>query len=243
MVSLVSGLMFVVIFGLRPSMLRQESSSRFPLFLSRVAAATVILITLVAGVWWLGADSVIKRVEKTELSIDERSKFSGKETVYQSRGWIWRDTLAMIRGNWVTGVGLGAYYTAYPIYSERDGTLIVRQAHNDYLQVLADCGVIGVIAAFSFIVLIFRDILRAMRHHDHVMAATALGCGGGLFAMLVHSLFDFNLQLPSNALLFLVLAAVVSNLSWAAVQNKAKNASVERSPRLRGVKRELEVWS
>jgi O-antigen ligase len=111
------------------------------------------------------------------------------------------------------------------------------------LQVLADCGVIGVITALSVIILLFRDIIRAMRHPDHVMAATALGCGGGLFAMLVHSMFDFNLQLPSNALLYLVLAAVVSNLSWAAARDRAKNPSVERSPRFRGVKRELEVWS
>jgi O-antigen ligase len=245
MISLISGLMFVVIFGLRKSMLSQETSSsvRFPLFLSRVAAAAVIIITLGAGVWWIGADSVIKRVEKTELSTDERSKLSGKETVFQSRGWIWRDTIAMIRSNWVTGVGFGAYYTAYPIYSERDGRLIVRQAHNDYLQILADCGVVGAVAALSFIILVFRDILRALRHPDRKMAALALGCGAGVFAMLVHSLFDFNLQLPSNALLFLVLTAVISNISWAAVRNRVDNASFERSSRPRGISRELEVWS
>ncbi len=245
MISLLAGLMFVVVFGLRPSMLRQDSSSslRFPFFLSRVAAAGVIIFTLIAGVLWLGADSVVRRVEKTELSTDARSKISGKETIYQSRGWIWRDTMAMIRDNWVTGVGLGAYPTAYPIYSRRDGTLIVRQAHNDYLQVLADCGIVGAVAALSFIILVFRDILRGLRHEDRKMAALALGCGGGVFAMLVHSMFDFNLQMPSNALLFLVLTAVISNISWAAARNRVNNASFERTPRFKGVSRELEVWS
>jgi O-antigen ligase len=245
MVSLLAGLMFVVVFGLRPSMMKQGSSSllRFPFFLSRVAAAGVIIFTLVAGVLWLGADSVVKRVEKTELSTEARSKVSGRETVFQSRGWIWRDTLAMISDNWVTGVGLGAYPTAYPIYSRRDGYLIVRQAHNDYLQVLADCGIVGGAAALGFIILVFRDILRALRHDDRKMAAMALGCGGGIFAMLVHSVFDFNLQLPSNALLFLVLTAVISNISWAAARNGVNLASFERNNRFRSVSRELEVWS
>ena len=55
-----------------------------------------------------------------------------------------------------------------------------------------------------------------MSHHEKVMSGMALGCGGGLVALLVHSLFDFNLQLPSNALLFLALVAVVSNIRLAA---------------------------
>jgi len=244
MIGLVSGLMFVVIFGLKPGRSGEESSSsRFPLLLSRAGASAVIVVSLAAGVWWLGADSVLQRVEKTELSTQERSAESGKETVFQSRGWIWRDTIALIRENWVTGVGLGAFPTAYPIYSERNGTLIVNQSHNDYLQVVADCGIVGALAAIGFIVLVFRDILRGLRHHDKMRAATALGCGGGVFAMLVHSLFDFNLQLPSNALLFLVLTAVISNISVAAAQKRVENTRSERAPRFRGVSQDLEVWS
>jgi O-antigen ligase len=119
----------------------------------------------------------------------------------------------------------------------------VRQAHNDYLQVLADCGIVGAAAALCFITLVFRDILRGMRHPDRKMAAVALGCGAGIFAMLVHSLFDFNLQMPSNALLFLTLTAVISNISWAAARRRVNDASFERSHRFGGVTRELEVWS
>jgi hypothetical protein len=45
------------------------------------------------------------------------------------------------------------------------------------------------------------------------MSGTALGAAGGMFALFVHSLFDFNFQIPSNALLFLVLASVVSRIA------------------------------
>ncbi len=61
-----------------------------------------------------------------------------------------------------------------------------------------------------FVFLVARDTVRASRRRDPVVAGTALGCAGGLFALMVHSLFDFNFQIPSNALLFLVLTSVVS---------------------------------
>jgi len=65
-----------------------------------------------------------------------------------------------------------------------------------------------------------------------VMAGTALGAAAGIFALLVHSLFDFNLQLPSNALLFLVLSSVVSQIA-AATTGKVSQAFLERAMRLK----------
>lgn len=213
MISLVAGLMFVVAFGFKSSSSRlQTSHSRFhiPMAVSRIGAIIVMVVTIGAGVWWVGADPVIRRMGKGELVMDAPSKDPARETFFSSRGWIWRDTLAMIRENWVTGVGIGAFHTAYPIYSTRDGTLVVSQAHNDYLQILADGGVLGAVIALWFIILVARDTARASRHRNPIMAATALGAAGGVFSLLVHSLFDFNFQIPSNALLFLVLTSVVS---------------------------------
>jgi len=223
MISLVAGLMFVVAFGFKSPtghmagerFAARRRSFKWSVAASRIGAMIVILFTIGVGVWWVGADSVIRRMEKSELGLAAPSKDPGKETFFQSRGWIWRDTAAMIRDNWVTGVGLGAYHTAYPIYNTRDGTLVVSQAHNDYLQILADGGVLGAIIALWFIFLVARDTVRASRHRDPLMAGTALGAGGGLFALIVHSLFDFNFQIPSNALLFLVLTSVVSQIAAA----------------------------
>ena len=243
MISLLSGLMFVVILSFRSSESGEEYSTgrRFPRALSRLAAAALIVSTIGAGVWWVGADSVVRRVERTDLAGGGREP--GGETFYQSRGWIWQDTTAMIRDHWLTGVGLGAYPTAYPIYNERNGQLAVKQAHNDYLQIVADCGILGGVAALSFMVLVIRDILRALRHRDRNRSAWALGCGGGVLAMFVHSLFDFNLQLPSNALLFMVLTVVISNISWAAMSSQVDSPGFDRDPRGRGVAQELEVYS
>src|SRR6266498_3919761 len=120
-----------------------------------------------------------------------------------------------IEDRWALGVGIGAYQTAYPIYSSHDGTLVVGQAHNDYLQIMADAGIFGAVIAAWFIFLVARDALRASRHGNRVMSGTALGAAGGIFALFVHSLFDFNLQIPSNALLFIVLTSVVSQVARA----------------------------
>jgi O-antigen ligase len=230
MISLVASLMFVVAFGFKPSTRRpagarfgaRESSLKWPVAASRIGALAVMLFTIGVGVLWVGADSVIKRLEKGELTLDAADKQPGKETFFHSRGWIWRDTTAMIRDNWVTGVGLGAYPTAYPIYNTRDRMAPVSQAHNDFLQILADGGIFGAIIALWFIFIVARDTVRASRHRNPLIAATALGCASGLFALIVHSLFDFNLQIPSNALLFLVLTSVVSRIAAATSKKEEK---------------------
>jgi O-antigen ligase len=220
MISLVAGLMFVAAFGFKGAPASMyEDDERFGMgwsprkwtgVFSRIGAVVVMVFTIGVGVWWVGADPVIRRVEKGELAMEAQSKTPGKETFFQSRGWIWSDTMAMIRDNWATGIGLGAYQTAYPIYSARDRNLVVSQAHNDYLQILADGGILGALITLWFVFLVARDTVRASRRRDPVVAGTALGCAGGLFALMVHSLFDFNFQIPSNALLFLVLTSVVS---------------------------------
>lgn len=179
----------------------------------RASAFTVLLAALVvAGILWIGSDPVVNRLFPSQTA-NEQAK---SETFFTSRGWIWRDTVTMIRANPILGVGLGGYETAYPIYSRDDGSLLLGQsfsidrAHNDYLQILADCGVVGGALAIWFIVLVFRAVARGIKSHDPLRSAVALGCGAGIFGMLVHSFFDFNLQLPSNALLFLLLAAIAS---------------------------------
>src|SRR5262249_5459365 len=169
MISLIASLMFVVAFGFKPSSRRtgrerfgaRESSLNWPVATSRIGALAVMLFTIGVGVWWVGADSVIRRLEKGELTMDAADKQPGKETFFYSRGWIWRDTRAMIRDTWLTGVGLGAFPTAYTIYSTRDGATPVNQAHNDYLQILADGGILGAIIALWFIFLVARDTVRA----------------------------------------------------------------------------------
>jgi O-antigen ligase len=175
------------------------------------------VIAIVAGVFWIGAEPVINRVTQGRAASGDALA----ETFLISRGWIWKDTLAMIKAHPVVGIGLGAFATAYPIYSQSDGSLTVGQAHNDYLQVFAEGGLVGGTLVVWFIYSLFRASARGWQARDPLLSGLALGASASIFGMLVHSLFDFNLQLPSHALLFLLLAAVVSHIGALAARPEA----------------------
>jgi O-antigen ligase len=231
MISLAAEIVFIVFVSLRLARSRRQtacgSGARFPLAASQALAAVFIAAIIIAGVFWIGADAVINRVTQGQAV----SPGAEKESFHSSRGWVWRDTLSMIGSNPLLGVGLGAYGTAFPIYSKSDGSLRVPQAHNDYLQVVADCGVVGGAIAVWFLVVLFRSFATGVRSRDPLLRALALASGAGAFAILVHSVFDFNLQLPSNALLFLLLTAVASVV--AASRDKESSLAL-RATALRG---------
>lgn len=234
MISLAVSLSFVLVMSLCAARARRQRESgeegargrlRLSVPMTQLAAIIIISVTILAGVFWVGADPVLKR-----LSGSVADNATVGEAFHKDRGYIWRDTLAMIRANLAMGVGVGSFPTAYPMYTLGDGSVVVGQAHNDYLQVLADGGIVGGLIALSFLLLLLRDIRRSLRHPDPTQAALALGFSGGIVAILTHSLFDFNLQLPANALLFLLLCAVVSYISERTAQAriKAKTRSEQR---------------
>ena len=217
MISLAAGIMFVAFMSVRLRL--EKRSSKTAMFFSQALVMIAIISVIAAGIIWIGADPIIQRVKQAQTADNSPVR----ETFFSSRGWVWRDTVSMIRANPVLGVGIGAYETAFPIYSESDGSLRVPQAHNEYLQVIADAGVVGGVLALWFIAAIFRTVSRGMHSRDPLMAALALGSGGGIFAILVHSIFDFNLQVPSNALLFLLLIAVASSVAASVPKGKLTN--------------------
>jgi O-antigen ligase len=234
MISLAATLCFVLLMSLRLRRKRRTGliervfgAGRVSRVVSQSAVLIVIVAVISAGIFWAGADPVLNRVIKGQPSSAEQA-----ESFFSSRGWVWKDTLTMIGAHPFFGVGLGAYATAFPVYTKNDGSVRVPQAHNDYLQVLADCGIAGAAIALWFIFLIFRAVVRGMRSRDPLMAGLALGAGAGIFAILVHSVFDFNLQLPANALLFLTLSAVVSRVAaMVADEEKSSGSSARRDAR------------
>lgn len=127
-----------------------------------------------------------------------------------SRRDIWGATWRMVMDHPVMGVGLGAYQVAYTRYDPSSGTQRVEQAHNDYLQILADAGIIGGAIAIAFIVLLFVRGLQATATGERQRRALRAGALTGCFALVVHSFVDFNLQITANAQMFLALAALAT---------------------------------
>jgi O-antigen ligase len=222
LVSLFAGLLFLGVMTLsrKRSSSHVDGESR-----SGLRAALVIiamLVAIAAGVVWIGADfDVMKRLAQDPITTD----------LATDRRGVWRDTLTMFRANPIVGIGLGAFETVYPVYGRGDGSLLIQFAHNDYLQVLSDGGILGGAIALWFLLVIARGMAQAAKASNHFLRALGVGSAAGIFALLVHSVFDFNLQIPSNALLFLVLSAIVMRVSSEVTPSEAtdgKHARIHR---------------
>jgi len=184
----------------RPSRRRRRSKKgRIRTVALRLGLAVGLLVALFGGVLLLGGD--FSRIIVDSVNTDDPTT---------GRAHFWSVTLDMIKAHPILGTGLGAFGVVYTQFDSRNGLFRLEQAHNDYLQIVSDAGIIGGILAFLFVVFLFRRAFVRMRSEDEFRGAIALGAAGGCFAVLVHSFFDFTLHTTSNSLLFLVLAALAT---------------------------------
>lgn len=126
------------------------------------------------------------------------------------RAHFWAVTVDMIKAHPFLGTGLGAFGVIYTAFDTRNGSLRLEQAHNDYLQILSDGGIVGALLGLAFVVLLVGRAFYRMKTRDQFRRGVALAALGGCFAVLVHSFFDFTLHTAANALLFLMLAALAT---------------------------------
>jgi O-antigen ligase len=118
----------------------------------------------------------------------------------------WRDTLRMSLASPVVGQGLGAFHDAYPRYKQDHGEIRVEHAENDYLETLAETGLVGLALVLVGAACLFGAAVRDAGAH-RVVRGIGMGATAGLVALAVHSAVDFNLRIPSNGALAALLAA------------------------------------
>jgi O-antigen ligase len=179
---------------------RRRVGSRLKGIAARIGLAAALIVGLFIGVMLLGGEFSLNRFIDSVNTDDPTT----------GRAHFWSVTVDMIKANPVLGTGLGAYGVMYTRYDSRNGLYRLEQAHNDYLQVFSDAGVVGGVLAFAFVVLLFYRGFGRARSRDNFRRGVALAALGGCFGVLVHSFFDFTLHTTSNALLFLVLAALAT---------------------------------
>jgi O-antigen ligase len=166
----------------------------------RVGLGFAMVLAVFVGVLYFGGEGALSRVAGTVYSDDPTT----------GRAHFWRGTLGIIRDHPLLGTGLGSFGAVYPRYDTSNGTYRLEQAHNDYLQILSDAGVVGGVLGLLFVAALFWTALRRMQSRDRFRRGVALGALGGCVGALVHSFFDFTLHTTANALLFLVLAALAT---------------------------------
>jgi O-antigen ligase len=163
----------------------------------KFAAAGYVGALLLAAVAWAGADPAIQRFARAPADI-------------QGRLQAWRDTVRIARDFPVFGSGLDTYGTAMLLYQTGNRIRMYREAHNEYLQLAAEGGLLlGVPAAIAAGLLV-REIRRRFRERrdDGMRRGIRIGAVAALAGIAVQSLADFSLQMPGNAAFFVVVAAI-----------------------------------
>ncbi len=192
LVALLAGLVFLAILTIR-------QIGRSHAFLSVTLAAALVFIAL-AGAVFVGGDTSLTRFSDAAAGND----------ISSSRNHIWGTSLKVISEHFPLGAGLGAFPQAYTRFDTSGGAHRVDQAHNDYLQVLADAGVVGVVLGAIFIFLLFREGFRNVKSQNKFRRGVAVGAFTGCFTILVHSLFDFVLHITAVSVMFLTLLALLA---------------------------------
>jgi len=190
-VSLLAEIIFLVILTTKT-----KSSSQMAV---KIGFAVLLMAVIVFGAIIIGGESSLTRFAETAASKD----FSTNRT------HIWSVTLSVIKSTLPFGAGLGAFGVAYTPYDSLSGVERVEQAHNDYLQVLADAGIVGLLLGAFFIYLLFKTGLRNAQTSNKFRRGVVVGALAGCFAILVHSLFDFVLHITAVAMLFITLVSLV----------------------------------
>jgi len=171
--------------------------------LRRINAPFLAAVFLSAAIWmvvWIGPEPIIGRFE----ALGQEYAATG-----QNRWAIWQDTLLLIRQHPWLGSGFGTFPIAYTSVQTALLSWFVDHAHNDYLQLASEVGLpMGLLLFGAVFYLLLQSIRRFHIGRPLFDRAVALGSFGGLVAILLHSLTDFNLYIPANALGFSVVAGL-----------------------------------
>ena len=179
---------------------QEDRGTRMRAAAVRVGLGFAMIVAVFFGVLYFGGDEAITRLLGTVDSSDPTT----------GRTHFWSGTVGIIKDHPLTGTGLGAFSAVYPSYDTANGNYRLEQAHNDYLQIISDGGVVGGVLGLLFVVWLFRTALKRTQSHDRVRRGVALGALAGCAGVLVHSFFDFTLHTTANGLMFLLLAALAT---------------------------------
>jgi O-antigen ligase len=202
-ISLVAELLFLVSLMEIRRRHRKKHTEKKPRIKSaamKAGLALAMVLAVFGGVVLLGGEEALIRVVGSVNTDDPTT----------GRAHFWGVTVDIIKNHPIIGTGLGAFGVVYTGYDTSSGLYRLEQAHNDYLQVLSDGGIVAAALGLVFLVALFRMGFARRESRDDFRRGVATGALAGCFAVLVHSFFDFTLHTTANTLLFLLLAALAT---------------------------------
>ncbi|VAX20411.1 hypothetical protein MNBD_NITROSPINAE01-1931 [hydrothermal vent metagenome] len=152
----------------------------------------MLAVALVAGLW-LGLG-------------DLPDRYSAADSQLAGRTSIWEPALALFGDYLYFGTGAGTFPYVFPLYQDSSQGGYYSHAHNDYLELLGDYGLVGsVLLVTPIVILLFKILKGYIKRHDPLMRGMLFASLTGTLAMLIHATIDFNFHIPANSLYFYVL--------------------------------------
>jgi O-antigen ligase len=175
---------------------RQSHRARSSLWTAAIALSAAFAVIAYADL-----DRLISRVDETRsLGLNQRVA-------------IWRDTLRIVRDFPLAGVGAGNFADAMRVYQTGDRTYFWNEAHNEYLQIAAEGGLLLIAPVVIALSALARAGWRACTRHGDQQRWMRLGAAASLVAVAVQSIWETGLALPANAMLAAVAAAILVHRS------------------------------
>jgi O-antigen ligase len=157
---------------------------------------TVLILAFVFLIW-LGLNPVLNRL--SSLSSPERYE-------------VFQNTINIAKDFPLFGTGLGTFQYIYPRYKSLQDQLYYDHAHNDYVELLSENGVLGLVIVMVGIIVFFgKTVAKWRERRDTYAKGITLGGICGVIAIFNHSFTDFNLHIPANALFFSLILGLTFN--------------------------------
>ena len=157
-------------------------------------ASLIIIDIFIVGAWF-GIDKVKDRIQQTSFASEIRDEVD----IY---------TVDHLNAFWLTGSGGGTFAEVFPQFKSEVFPGFIDHAHNDYLEFASEFGAIGIILLAIVVIWSFANaILAQFTRRSSMMRGIGFSSTMGVLAIMIHSTVDFNLQIPANAALFVVLLA------------------------------------
>ncbi len=164
-------------------------------------AALIIFGCVLLAVSWFGWNTIL-------AEFNHGLDASGNLT--DGRFQLWADSLGIIKSHFLLGSGFGTYIDIFPSFRSFAGSAIFDHAHNDYIELLTDGGVIAFFLAAWFVIAVLRHGWRKIRsRRDWYAVLLGIGTTTGIVAMLLHSLTDFNMHNGADGLYFFFLCGLL----------------------------------
>jgi O-antigen ligase len=178
-----------------------------------VGAAAGLIVVVLGSVLLLGGQESLLRGMGLQYSQDD---------VYSGRLHFWSIAWQIFLQHPILGAGMNGFGVAFSQFDTWKGMYRVENAHNDYLQILADGGILGFACVAVFLFLLFRRGIANLRDNsDGLRRSIVVGALAGCTGILIHSAFDFPLRTPANALMFLLLITLAVSNSFSSRKQRS----------------------